>query len=54
MKAVQDLDILDGNELEQINRVWVHQQVLFLSNVLDAGGKYIDKRYLVRREEGAQ
>jgi hypothetical protein len=54
MKALQDLDILNGKELKPINRVRIHQQVLYLSNVLDAGGKCIDRRYLNRREEGVQ
>ena len=36
--GVEDLLIL--------NRVWKHQQVLFLSDILGAGGKLLDKRYL--------
>ena len=36
-------------ELERINRVRIHQQVLFLSDVLCAGGRYLDPRYLEPR-----
>ena len=36
-------------ELERINCVRLHQQVLFLSYVLGASGKTLDKRYLNRR-----
>ena len=38
-----------GSEIERLNRVRVHQQVLFLSNVLCAGGRYIGKKYLKQR-----
>ena len=37
-------------ELLRLNRVRLHQQVLFLSDVLDARGSAIDKRYLTRRK----
>jgi hypothetical protein len=50
MRAVEDLECLDKKEVKRINRVRIHQQVLYLSDILDAGGKGIDKRYLVRRE----
>ena len=36
-------------ELERIDRVRLHQQVLFLSCVLGASGKTLDKQYLDRR-----
>ena len=36
-------------ELLRLNRVRIHQQVLFLSDVLDAGGRAIDKKYVLAR-----
>lgn len=36
-------------DLVRLNRVRLHQQVLFLSDVLDAGGRALDRKYLVRR-----
>lgn len=38
-------------KLKRLNRVRIHQQVLFLSCVLGAGGKSIDKKYLKKRRE---
>jgi hypothetical protein len=38
-----------GNDLQTVNRVWKHHQVLFLSNILGAGGKSLDKCYLQKR-----
>jgi hypothetical protein len=38
-----------GNDLQTLNRVRKHQQVLFLSDILGAGGKSLDKRYLQKR-----
>ena len=35
-------------ELERINQVRLHQQVLFLSCVLGASGKTLDEQYLDR------
>jgi hypothetical protein len=35
-----------GNDLWTLNRVRKHQQVLFLSNILGAGGESLDKHYL--------
>ena len=39
-------------DLIRLNRVRKHQQVLFLSDILCAIGKQIDRKYLTRREEG--
>ena len=39
------------DELPRLNRVRSHQEVLFLSDVMDAGGKVIDKRYESRQPE---
>jgi hypothetical protein len=38
-----------GNDLQTLNRVRKHQHVLFLSNILGAGGESLDKRYLEKR-----
>ena len=40
------------DELCRLNRVRLHQQVLFLSCVLGASGKMLDTRYLRKRKEG--
>ena len=39
----------DESELQRINRVRLRQQVLFLSDILDAKGSALDKKYLTRR-----
>ena len=36
-------------ELERLNRVRMHQQVLFVSDVFDSSGRVLEKRYLTRR-----
>ena len=33
-------------DLRALNRVRLHQQALFLSDILDAAGKNLDERYL--------
>lgn len=38
-------------ELERLNRVRCHQQVLFLSDVVSASGRSLDERYLTRRRQ---
>ncbi len=38
-----------GNDLQTLNRVRKHQQDLFLSNILGAGGESLDKRYLQKQ-----
>ena len=38
------------DSLLRLNRVRVHQQALFLSCVLGASGKTIDKKYMFRRK----
>ena len=53
MKAVVAAGVYDAKELIWINRFRCHQQVLFLSNILDAGGQAIDKRYLEQRNQTA-
>ena len=39
-------------ELQRLNRVRIHQQVLFLSCVLGASGKQLDKSYFKRLPTG--
>ncbi len=41
-------------ELQVINQVQIHQQVLYLSNVLNANGKNIDGKYRHLRESSVQ
>ena len=38
-----------ADELRQINRVRIHTQLLFLSDILSASGKILDGKYLVQR-----
>ncbi len=38
-----------SEELQRLNRVRMHQQVLYLSDVMDASGRAIDRRYLQPR-----
>ena len=46
MQAVGESGQIIPEEWVAINRFRCHQQVLFLSDVLDAGGKSLDKKYL--------
>jgi hypothetical protein len=39
------------DDLQMLNRVRKHQQVLFLSNILGAGGESLDKQYLQKQRE---
>ncbi len=39
------------DDLQMLDRVRKHQQVLFLSNILGAGGELLDKRYLQKQWE---
>ena len=39
-----------GVELARLNRVRLHQQVLFLSDVLDSSGRILEKKYLQKRD----
>jgi hypothetical protein len=51
MQAVIESGLTNAEELIQINRYCCHQQVLFVSDVLDASGEAINKRYLKRRKD---
>ena len=39
----------DKDELARLNRVRLHQQVLFLLDILDARGTAINRKYLQQR-----
>ncbi len=45
MKELDQLDYSD-EELQHLNRVRLHQQVLYLSDVMDASGRALDWKYL--------
>ena len=49
MQAIIDTQQFDEEEKAILNRFRCHQQVLFLSDIMDAGGSVVDKRYLKRR-----
>jgi hypothetical protein len=49
MRAFIEAGYTRDDELLILNRVRCHQQTLFLSDVLDAGGRNIDSKYLNRR-----
>lgn len=40
----------DEEELRKLNRFRCHQQVLYLSDILEANGKTLNKRYLRKRQ----
>jgi hypothetical protein len=46
MQAVRENGVTDPGEWAVINRFQCHQQILFLLDVLDAGGKCVDRKYL--------
>jgi hypothetical protein len=49
-QAVEDVKQFDAEEKVILNRFRYHQQVLFLSSdIMDAGGREVDSRYLQRR-----
>ncbi len=52
MQAVEEADFTSEKEKEIINRFRCHQEVVHLPDVLDAGGRCLDKRYLDRRQPG--
>jgi hypothetical protein len=49
MQAAMEAGITNSIELEKLNKYCCHQQVLYVSDVLDAGGKCLNKRYLNQR-----
>jgi hypothetical protein len=48
MKVFEDHGF-SGDDLIRLNRVRCHQQVLYLSDVFDASGRALDRRYLRQR-----
>jgi hypothetical protein len=50
MRAVMDAGFTRDNNLGIINRMQCHQQVLFLSDVLDADGRSLDRKYMNRHD----
>ncbi len=52
MKVFVECEFTD-EELIRLKRVRCNQQVIFYSNVFDAGGSMLDRRYLERRPQGA-
>jgi hypothetical protein len=51
MQAVIEAGYRKPEELEIINRFQCHQQVIHVSDVLDAGGRCLDKKYQSRRQD---
>jgi hypothetical protein len=51
MQAIEEEGTFNEKEKEIINRFRCHQQVLFVSCTMDAGGRIVDSKYLVKREE---
>jgi hypothetical protein len=51
MRAVIEAGYRRPEELEIINRFRCHQQVIHVSDVLDAGGRCLDKKYLSCRQD---
>ena len=50
MQATMDAGITNTYKRRILNQFRCHQQVLYVSDVLDAGGKCLDKRYLDHRK----
>ncbi len=44
----------DTQSLQRLNRVRIHQQVIFLSDVIDASGRALEKKYQYRRPTSKQ
>jgi hypothetical protein len=51
MQAVIEAGVTNADKLVKINRFQCHQQVLFVFNVLDTGGKCLNKKYLKQRQD---
>jgi hypothetical protein len=50
MQAAMEAGITNPDKQRIVNQFCCHQQVLYISNVLDARGKCLNKRYLDRRK----
>ncbi len=46
MQAAMEAGVTNPNEHRILNQFWCHQQVLYVLDVLDVGGKCIDNQYL--------
>jgi hypothetical protein len=46
MQAAVEAGIMNPDKLRILNQFCCHQQVLYVSDVLDAGGKCLNRRYL--------
>jgi hypothetical protein len=51
MQAVIEAGVTNSEELVKINRYRCHQQVLFVSDILDAVGKCLNKKYPKQRQD---
>jgi hypothetical protein len=51
MQAAMEAGVTNPIKLVKLNKYRCHQQVLYVSDILDAGGKCLDKRYLTQRQE---
>jgi hypothetical protein len=54
MQAIEDAGIFNEEEKRKINRFRCHQQVLFIPDIMEAGGGVIDNKYLTRRPKDEQ
>jgi hypothetical protein len=51
MQAAMEAGVTNPIKLVKLNKYRCHQQVLYVSDILDAGGKCLDKCYLTWRQE---
>jgi hypothetical protein len=51
MQAVVEADFMSAQEMKILNRFCCHQEVIYLLDVFDAGGRCLDRRYLDRRNQ---
>jgi hypothetical protein len=49
MQAVMEADVTNPKKLRVLDQFWCHQQVLYVLDVLDMGGKCLDRQYLDSR-----
>ncbi len=52
MQAAMEAGVTNPIKLVKLNKYCCHQQVLYVSDILDIGGKCLDKRYLTRHRKG--
>ncbi len=51
MQAAMEAGVTNPIELVKLNKYCCHQQILYVTDILDAGGKCLDECYLTRRQE---